>query len=138
MTSHELSDDQILPILLTKFKWETASKYMKHWEQPLWGFLENRVYDTLTLEQMLQKYLWISWFLGNNWYKPATLPNSFTESFQAFFFFFFKHFKELLIIYCRLANTWKEYLLNFRNSDYCRRFFVRKCSKKCSKSLQIH
>ena len=41
---------------------ETKIKYMKHQKQPRRGFLQNRFYDTLTLKEMLQKYLWTSWY----------------------------------------------------------------------------
>ena len=57
---------------MIKFSWlyynvqkETKSKCIKHRQQPLTGFPQNRFYDTLTLKEKLQKYrknLWTSWF----------------------------------------------------------------------------
>ena len=48
LTSHYLSDIQIPSALFTKFM--TKSEYMKHRKQPLWGFLQNSFYGTLTLK----------------------------------------------------------------------------------------
>ena len=45
---------------------------MKHWKQPLKGFLQNRFYDNLTM--MLQKNSReTADYLGKNWYRTATL-----------------------------------------------------------------
>ena len=55
LTSHQLSDDQFPSVLFTKFEKKPKSKYTKHRKQLLRGFLQNKFYDTLTLENKCSK-----------------------------------------------------------------------------------